>query len=477
MINNYQYKKICSASKSFLKLNSNNLVLTSIDQAHIIRPHPIFLKKYNILFESFFYLKILNTLIINFIKLLVHFIKNIFKEKSHIDIKKGSDYIFVSHFLNKKQIKAEKKNDYYFSHFLRTIKKKNTLVLFNHLNQNFIAKNKIILNSNENFKTEAKIFIKLINEFLKFRKNYINKKNKFERKFYILIYANIISINTFNNLKVYFQFKKITKKIQPKKIIVTFEGHAFERNIFLASKKINKKIKTIGFHHSIPFKNQFAYNLKLNNDSDPDIVMTSGKISYNKFLKQKSFNKVILIGSNRISNTATKFKNERLKKIKYCLVIPEGIESEANLLLRFCAKYLVNFDDIKFVIRLHPLLSMKRKKYRDLFKKVDIGNKVFFSNNKNQYDDIKKCDLTLYRGTSLIFDATKNGLVPFYYQRKNEINFDPLSISKNKNKKSILVSNIFEFNKAIKNKNIYKKNYYFEAYSYPNKKKILKYFK
>lgn len=480
MIREKDFRKICNVSKKFLKTNSNNLILVSVNEAHIIRPHPIFLKNYKILNENFFYIKLIGIFFKNILKTSLNLLINIFRKKINNNFKK-TDLIFVSHFLNESQIKSKKQKDFYFSHFIKNIKSKNILILFNHLKKNYHSKDKYILNLNINFKDEIKIIIKMIYQLFKFNTRLMKNKNKFTKKFLFLVYANIISVNTLNNIRIFYQFMNIIKKVRPKKVIVTFEGHAFERNIFLAAKKINSDIETIGFHHSIPFKNQFAYTLNLKNNSNPDTIFASGKSSFRKFSMNKNFKKVILTGSNRISKSNLYVKNRisklKLPNLKYCLVIPEGIESEVDLLLNFCNNYLFKFDDIRFIIRLHPVLGYKIKKYQSLFDIKYINKKVFFSNNKNQYDDIKKCHIALYRGTSLIFDAIKNGLVPFYYSRKNEINFDPLSILENKKKQSIKISNINQLNKIVKNNYIFKKNYYFEAYSNPNQKKITQYFK
>ena len=481
MINKSQYIEICNFSKNFMNKNFKNIVLLSIDEAHIIRPHPIFLNKYELLFSKFFYFKIIYLFLKNLFKLLYSFFVNIFKVKFDYNLKSSVDYIFISHFLNTRQVLEKKERDFYFSHFFKYIKKKTLLILFNHLNTNFKSKDKIILNLNEDFISEVRFLLKMLKEFFLFKKNFEKKKNIKNKKFLFFIYSNLLSVNTLRNIRIYYQVKKIIKKYNPKKIITTYEGHAFERNIFLAASHCNTKIEKIGFHHSIPFKNQFSYTMYLKNGSDPNVIMASGKNSYIKFSKNKNFKKIILIGSNRISrsnpNIQGRSGNLKLINIKNCLVIPEGIDSEASLLLNFCNDYLLKFNDIRFIIRLHPLLRSKIKKYQRIFNVNHISKNVIFSNNKHQYHDIKKCDLALYRGTSLIFDAVKKGLVPLYYSKKNEICFDPLSISENKNKQSIKISDIYEFNNIIKNNNIYKKNYYFGAYSYPNKKNITHYFK
>lgn len=114
MISKPQFKKICDLSKFFLKTNFKNIVLLSVKESHIIRPHPVFLKNYHILFEKFFYFKIFCIFTKNFTKVIFFFILNFFKKKIVYKFNKKNDYIFVSHFLNKCQISEKKKKIFIF---------------------------------------------------------------------------------------------------------------------------------------------------------------------------------------------------------------------------------------------------------------------------------------------------------------------------------------------------------------------------
>ena len=60
-----------------------------------------------------------------------------------------------------------------------------------------------------------------------------------------------------------------------------------------------------------------------------------------------------------------------------------------------------------------------------------------------------KCNLALYRGTSLIFDAVKSGIVPFYYSKRRKLT-DPLSLEGSINTRN-KIHNVKEFEK-FKNK-------------------------
>lgn len=98
-------------------------------------------------------------------------------------------------------------------------------------------------------------------------------------------------------------------------------------------------------------------------------------------------------------------------------------------------------------------------------------------NNKNFNSKI--FDLVLYRGTSLVFEIVKNGAIPIYLSRKGEINFDPLSLEGRNKNSSINIQSpkkLFQIITNKKNKILYKKNYFLNAYSKVDKKKIKKIF-
>lgn len=176
MIKKKEFNKICKAAEFFLRTNYKNLVLLSISEAHVIRPHPIFLKNYQILFEKYFFINISYLFIKNFIKVIYFLFSNNFRKRAIYNFKKNDGCIFVSHFFNQKQIFENKNKDFYFSHFFKYKRKDSSLVLFNHLKKNFNSKNKIILNTHEKFLDEIKLFAKVLREFFLFNKNYEKKK-------------------------------------------------------------------------------------------------------------------------------------------------------------------------------------------------------------------------------------------------------------------------------------------------------------
>ena len=185
------------------------------------------------------------------------------------------------------------------------------------------------------------------------------------------------------------------------------------------SKKQNEKlIFKIGFDNNIPVdayqhsfisKTHHSIYIHPNIKYLPTRILTSGEITYNIF--KKCFGKktkVLLIGS-------TKYKNYNLILKKFntfkCLVVPEGFYEETEILISFCLKYLEKYENFELIIRLHPELNEKKlfkKKYNFNFKNKKI--KISYT---NILDDVKNCNLLLYRGSTFAADALALGLKPF----------------------------------------------------------------
>jgi hypothetical protein len=475
MIKINQYKKICASAKKILNEFSYSKFIFSINELHVVRPHPVFLDKYKVVYEKFFFLKIFYITIKNLLRIIASLLLGVFEKKYEHNNLKNYKYVFFSHLFSKSQISAPTEKDVYYSHICSNLNKKHYCVVYlNHVGKNNCKNNnKVFLNKRLSFLKELNIFLDLIRSSLKLFKKSLVEKNNFNKRFYLFIFANCISVSTLSNLRIFYQSYEIISKINPKKVTVTYEGHAFERNIFRAVHKINNKIQKVAFHHSLLFNNQFAYTMKFNNGSNPDVILASGKSSYDKLKKIIRINKknFLLVGSNRISN-----KKNNNKKLHYnynnCLVLPEGIESETKLFLKFIKKYINKYNDLNFTIRLHPILNNKSKEFQKFYSQQDLDKKkIIFSNNKNPVDDFNINNFCLYRGTSLIFDAMQHGLLPFYLLNGKEIIFDPLFNSQiffSFNK----IDNIDQFHKTIKKNRSKQKIIFSNPYILPNKRII-----
>ena len=124
------------------------------------------------------------------------------------------------------------------------------------------------------------------------------------------------------------------------------------------------------------------------------------------------------------------------------MVTAEGIYSENYILLEFVINNLEFIRDVDFIVRFHPVVD--RNKILNFFKGHKNYKKVTFSKNLNIFDDFKKSDFILYRGSSACVEATLNAVIPIYLNDDIE-NIDPIfQINK------LQVNNYKNFNEIIK---------------------------
>lgn len=212
-------------------------------------------------------------------------------------------------------------------------------------------------------------------------------------------------------------------------MITTHEGHGWERMAFFAAKKANPSIHCIGYTHAPLFEKQHAVKRPLAYAYNPDRIFTSGPIQKNQLEKSKVLKIPInILGSARVNKVKTHNECKKTKNMKKfpisCLVIPEGIESEINLLFEFSLKCAQNFPDLKFIWRLHPLFS---------FKNLSVQNKIYNSlpdnielSKKSLEEDFEMCQWVLYRGSSAVIQAVEAGLKPIYLHKPGEMKIDPI---------------------------------------------------
>lgn len=475
-----KYKKICKACDEILLSPESNEVTVAIPILHVIREHPVFLKQYEKLFSiihtssknSNFFLKIKSIIRYFFDLILNTFSKNKYWNSSH-PIEDNYDYILVSHFLNISQ--AGKKNDFYFDEvptFLRKNGIKVLVVLINHTNysSNFITKKwalkndvpRIILKKNTGFLNELIYYLRFKKESNRLKK--ISRKEKEQIKKQIFEIASDQFIPTINNIRLSKHFFKLFKKTNPKRVITTHEGHAWERLLFASARKVNPNIYCIGYQHALIFKEQHAIKRNLKKIYNPNLILASGIIG--KFILEQSTNlkdvDCYLFGSNRYFEINN--KTIKLEKNNTILVIPEAIYSECILLFEFSIKCANLMPEINFIWRLHPLMTFDQI----ISANIDINNlpiNIILSTSAIE-EDISNSKYVLYRGSTAVVTSVLYGLQPIYLSKIGEMTIDPLYFINyyklNVNSPNQLLNIFYDENKINKQENVEKNKFIFE---------------
>ena len=196
--------------------------------------------------------------------------------------------------------------DFYLGHIIKDLNNnfKITLVL---RNLTFKSINKNDFNKNVFKDIDVFLIRPKLNIFLELYFIYLYLKSLI--KSYLFIkkksnFLNFLSLNSLlnfcSNLRETHQFKSVLNSNDYKIFLTTYEGNAWERLFFYQSKKICPKIINIGYHFNYHLKHEHSIFRNLNNNFDPDIILTSGEYSKKKFFQKKfKCKNIINIGTNK----------------------------------------------------------------------------------------------------------------------------------------------------------------------------------
>ena len=445
LITKENYFLLCKCSDNVLKQRKDSLVCTSISSLHIIREHPIFLLKYVTLLKNSFCDRLKRIFVFS-IEWAHNFLFSIFSGKNfflRLATKNDSlDVLFISHLLNNNY--GNENRDFYFDstpYLLQRDGFNSGIALINHTKSTKLATpfgvdkhtvNLFLLARHLSLKLEVLFFLKIVKEVIQLLKLKENTKNNFCSKVLTAAIFDSFSRNTVHSLRLYEQVKELVKEFKPKVMVITYEGHAWERLVFAAARESNPNIKCIGYQHAVIFPLQHAIRRSLDSSIyDPDLILCSGIIGRNQLEKSMSLNEIpkFVLGSNRSINYTNNLDENDFQIMRNmspisCLVLPEGDIDECFILFEFSIKCAIKNPEINFIWRLHPLLTFKHlikrnSKLRRLPANINLSS-------KSLDDDISQSNCALYRGSTAIIQAVGGGLKPIYLSLCDEMSINTL---------------------------------------------------
>lgn len=436
-----EYDFLCQECDSLLKKGPNELSRKANSWLHIIREHPIFLKSYfaifkkgDISFALFLFRKIIQYMFFGGLKFIHSLYRNIIRKEQLKIINTSFDYMILSHLLNKDFLNRQ--SDFYFHELPQKLQHQGGKVLMVYINyigevNHLIAKkwksneiDKLVLPRYLSTREELKIRALLISDAFKLLFSASNGKRSRRIKFQAAIES--LSPASHFNLRLGFQIKQIVKKTKAKQLFTTFEGHPWERIAFAMARKSNPQIKCVAYQHALIFRKQYAITRSLGINYNPDFILCSGKDGQEKLKKANliSKDKIICFGSNR---TATALENVPIKikqKRDTVLMLAEGDLIEVLPLIDFFYELSKQHKSLRFIIRFHPITSIKKvlKARKHL---NQLPSNLIFSQCSFE-EDLSRADFAIYRGSTTIIKAIQYGLVPVYVKRPNEMSIDIL---------------------------------------------------
>ena len=233
-------------------------------------------------------------------------------------------------------------------------------------------------------------------------------------------------------LRIGEQIHALVVKHKPRVVVVTHEGHAWERIIFAAARSAFPAVRCVGYQHAALFRMQHAIRRNLASKYNPDQILTAGTISKMQLEHAPNLEgiPVSVLGSNRspkkVDVIGCTLNQESVNDggAPACLVIPEGVASECHILFEFSLESARAAPDILFVWRLHPLISLstltaQNPNLRNLPKNIRWSHATL-------EEDIARSRWALYRGSTAVVQSVVAGLRPIYLQLQDELTIDPL---------------------------------------------------
>jgi len=423
----------------------------AIPWLHIIREHPVFLENYRHLFDPparncHALLGMLRSTYLNRAGWFLQLLRSCWTSgRPWFGPEKlpGSlDILFISHLLNSSH--AGQSLDFYFGNLPDELVSRGysvAIALINHTSRpaeplaekwrnNRVAR--IVLSGSLHMLEELALRRRLRRESSRLRQRAQATAFGLERCVLARSSEEAISGSSLATLRMAVQIGTLAAETKPKVIIVTHEGHSWERLAFAAVRRAVPGIKCIGYQHAALFRLQHAIRRNLSSEYNPDHILTAGTVAKGQLDNAKGLNGLptSVLGSNRALNgISSRLRAANADQIspgahRACLVLPEGIASECHLLFEFSLECARVCPDITFIWRLHPILSFKSLAARN-GKLRNLPQNVILSQTTLEAD-ISRCSWALYRGTTAVVQAVVAGLRPLYLQLPEELTVDPL---------------------------------------------------
>lgn len=442
-LNKEQYQSLCRVCDSILTAPDSTIERVAIPWLHVIREHPVFMANYADLFRpekaAFANLRKWRRGLRRWLGCIRQILLSIradgrmwFGPK---ELPGDIDVLFVSHLLNASH--AGNDDDFYFGRLPYGIGAHGfsaALALINHSGLpagNFADKwkdsavQRVLLSDSLGLREELSLYRRLRKESFRLRKLARNDHPGLKRRVLVRASEEALSNWSLATLRMATQIASLAADLRPKAVVVIHEGHAWERVSLAAVRSVLPGVRCIGYQHAALFRLQHAIRRNLSAEYNPDHILAAGSVSKKHLESAAGLNgiPVSVLGSNR------NLKKQPVGQTGYsvhpaCLVMPEGYLSEYKTLFSFALACAEIAPQIRFVFRVHPILSFdavkgQDKKFRELPKNVELSNMTL-------EHDFSRCRWVLYRGSTAAVQATLCGVRPIYLELSGELTVDPL---------------------------------------------------
>jgi hypothetical protein len=313
------------------------------------------------------------------------------------------------------------------------------LVMLNHTNQNAKIMSKswqkgevdgvlrIVLDDFIGFREEINLCHRQRTESIRLRQAMLIEKESFMRALLNRASNEALTSGTSTSLRIAHQVGVLVSRLKPKVVMVAHEGHSWERSVFASVRSVSRKTICLAYQHAAVFRLQHAIRRNLSQKYNPDYILAAGNVGRSQLSNSNLGIPIRVLGSNRIIQSKKTENNTCAVKFrggKACLVLPEGIISECNLLFEFSLQCAINHPDIFFIWRLHPTIEFEQL-IKNNKRLSSLPKNIILSTNTLPID-IGSSTWAIYRGSTAIIQAVSVGVKPIYITLPNEMTIDPL---------------------------------------------------
>jgi hypothetical protein len=443
-----QYLALCEACDRVLLAPDATIERVAIPWLHVIREHPAFLQNYTdeVCGSGGGTVRAKRELRLHAIRW-----RQLWRAARSDDLPwytadalpESVDMLFVSHLLNAAQ--AGLAEDFYFGTLadeLRDRGRSVALALINHTGKpsrdlavrwSRDTAPRAVLSASLGLSRERALRRRLLIESRRLRQAGRGAGSTLERSVWTRAAAEALSSSTLATLRMSEQVGALVAQLRPAAIVVTHEGHAWERAVFAAARRSRSRIRCIAYQHAALFKLQHAVRRNLLNDYNPDHIVAAGKIGAAQLSNSKRLagTPISVLGSSRTCRASADEAHQtrasfagRAARGDTCLVLPEGVPTECHLLFEFSLECARACPEMRFLWRLHPIVSFdsllaRNAKLRNPPPNVELSTRAFT-------DDLAVAGWALYRGSTAIIQAVAKQVRPVYVQLRGELTVDPL---------------------------------------------------
>ena len=423
--------------------HSSGIWTIGITWLHVIREHPICLERYKYLFTETKHLTAASSLSKSlkaaFSKTLFVF-RSILKKSKFVKAQLPTSYngkidvLFVSHLLNQSQIGKTK--DFYFSDIAERLQAngiRTAIALIDHITYSKTneyswpeySSFRFILPFQGGFFNEVAMVFSAAKEGFRLILKSKNCSDKLLKKIFYTAGLESLKCESIFNVRIGRQIQGLVFKYKPSAVVITYEGHSWERAVFGELSNLNFPVLKIAYQHATIFQLQHAACRPLHPRYNPDVILTSGQRGYEKLnalSDLKNSSRLAIMGSDRCLESLEVKPFSEMDNA--CIIMPEGEVNECMILFKFSLKCALQLPEIKFIWRLHPAITFEMLAAKGLEISQLPGN--IFCSSETIEADLSRSKWVLYRGSGASIQATVRGLKPIYLSISEELCIDPI---------------------------------------------------